>query len=242
MRSWSPSPVIAIASALLGLGLQADPAWARPPGPLLDEVVGLAHAEPTAEEVQTQRCATQSLTNGVQLAENPDLYKIWHPARAWGRPELVELLVDTGEYLAFHAPHTDPFVVGDMSAQRGGPLFGHRSHRGGIDADVGLYWGEGQQHLQGFMDILPTELDVEATWLMIQGMLQSGLVERILLDQGHIDRIRAYTIESGELTVDEAARIFPAADSPDLWTMSGVVQHVPEHKNHLHVRVLCTAD
>ena len=245
-----PTRSLPVSLALVLMGSSAFPcndSLAQSLGPFLDEVIGVAHADLVGtadlDAARARSCThTRSLTNGVQLAENLDLYKVWHPQHAYGRPELVDLLVETGEFLAFHAPHTDPFMVGDLSAPRGGPLPGHLSHQGGIDADVGLYWGVGQQHLQGFVDIRPQDLDVEATWLEILGMLRTGLVERIFLDQGHINRLRAYTLASGELSPEEAAQIFPARADPRIWQMTGVVQHLPDHRNHLHVRVLCAPD
>ena len=217
-------------------------AFARPPGPVDEDLSpAVAMMVDTAEPPPraSTSCSSQALIDGVQLQERPDLFLRWHEERSWGRPELVEVINEAAEQVAWRLPHADPFVVGDMSQQGGGPLYGHRSHRGGIDADLGLYYGQGQQHLHGFMDLTPAELDPEATWTFIEAMLATGKVDRILLDQGHIRRLRTYVIEAGILSEEEAWRIFPAADEPELWARDGVVQHVSGHRNHLHLRVLC---
>jgi len=83
----------------------------------------------------------------------------------------------------------------------------------------------------------PSALDLEANWLLIRSLLDTGLVERILLDKAFIARLRRYVIRSGELTSAEAFRVFPQDEDP--WMMDGVVHHVPGHKHHMHVRVHC---
>jgi murein endopeptidase len=125
-----------------------------------------------------------------------------------------------------------------MSLPRGGQLSGHRSHRGGLDADIGIYFGKGRQYKQGFLVVEPAALDLEANWLLIRSLFETGLVERILLDQAFITRLRQYVIETGELSTEEAYRIFPEAEV-DPWLMNGVVNHVPGHRHHMHVRVHC---
>lgn len=184
-------------------------------------------------------CDTQRLREGQQLPERPELYIRWHESRSWGRPELVEVITEAAEEIAWRLPHADPFVVGDMSREGGGVLYGHRSHRGGLDADLGLYWGEGRQHLHGFMDVRPADLDAAATWTFIEAMLSTGLVERILLDRGHIRRLRRHVIAEGLLSEEEAWSVFPAEGSPDIWIRDGVVHHVAGHRNHIHLRVRC---
>ena len=71
-------------------------------------------------------------------------------------------------------------------------------------------------------------------------VLDTGMIERILLDQRNIDRIKQYTIQSGELTRAEANRIFPEPQSRDRY-LTGVVHHAPDHQEHMHVRTLCWA-
>lgn len=214
---------------LLGL------AHAQSMGPWLDEA--LPAPMDTAEQ-RLGTCPKTHLAGGVQLPPAPDLYKRWHPAKAWGRPEMVEVLTRVSEEMAWLMPEADPIVVGDISTRYGGFLEGHKSHRSGVDADIGLYWGMGRMHKGGFRDVRPADLDLEANWLLIRAMLDTGLVERILLDQRLINAIRSYTIMSGELTEAEAERIFPRGYNR-MWTHTGVVHHAPSHKEHMHVRVLC---
>lgn len=220
--------------------LVAGIALARPPGPLDEPILAPVETGDTGGfEEDEHQCDTQFLRDGMELPANEALYLRWHPSRSWGRPELVEVITAAAEQVAWRVPGADPIVVGDMSREGGGHLSGHRSHRGGLDADIGLYWGESRQHLHGFMDIPASRLDVATTWALLDAMLETGLVERVLMDQSHIRRLRTYVQLAGIMTEAEAWSVFPQADSPDIWNTEGVVQHVDGHRNHLHVRVRC---
>lgn len=214
-------------------------AAAQSMGPWLDAALPAASSD--SGEGLTVDCPENHLSGGVRLPPAPDLYRIIDADRTWGRPEMIELITRTAEEMAWLRPHAGPIIVGDISRRYGGLLDGHKSHRAGVDADLGLYWGNGRTQVGGFPNGKPDDLDVETTWLLIRSMLDTGLVERILLDQALIDRLKRYTILSGELSRDEAERIFPEPNQRH-WTDIGIVHHVPNHREHIHVRVLCYAD
>lgn len=184
-------------------------------------------------------CSDQHLQDGEQLPDLPLFYVRAQPHGSWGSAAMIDLLVEAGRHMSWLLPQASPFVVGDISTQRGGYLAGHISHRGGIDADVGIYRRDGWQHSRGFTLLAPSELDVEATWTLISTMLATGNVDFILLDRRHIDRLYAYVLSAGLLTESEAARIFPVEGSRFAWEYTGVLRHAPHHQDHLHVRVLC---
>lgn len=206
-------------------------------GPWLDEALPSGTEDPVQK---VGACPRTYLRNGVQLQPAPELYWIWQPEEAWGRPEMIEVLTRAAEEMAWRLPDADPIVVGDISARYGGRLQGHKSHRSGVDADIGVFWGEARMHMGGFRDVHPEKLDPEANWLLIRSLLDTGLVERILLDQRLVTAIKRYTIESGELSREEASRIFPSGYTR-MWTDTGVVHHAPGHKEHMHVRTFCWA-
>lgn len=186
-----------------------------------------------------RRCSKHWLFSGRQLPPAPTLYKRWHADKAWGTPEMLNVLQSGAEEMTWLAPNADPIVVGDISSHRGGHLQGHKSHKGGLDADIGLYWGDGKMFMGGFRVVTPRDLDARSNWLLIRAMLDTGDVERILLDQKLINVLRRYTIDAGELTAAEANRIFWRSSDPRVWSKEGVVHHVQGHKHHMHVRVKC---
>ncbi len=187
-------------------------------------------------------CDRFHLVDGVQLPDNPALYTIWDPRNAWGTQRLVDVLTDVAEEMLWQVPDADPLMIGDMSRRDGGPMHGHRSHRGGIDADVGIYSGHAHQSRTGLRTVAVSDLDLDTNLTFVLTLLATGEVERILLDRGHIAALRRYAIDSGRLTEEEARRIFILPGdglgvSP--FSLDGVVHHVPGHKHPGHVRVRC---
>lgn len=197
-------------------------------------------SEPAAaEDSGVVGCTDQYLHDGVSLPDLPLFYIRTQPVHSWGTQEMVDLLVETGRHMSWLMPNASTLVIGDIASERGGFLSGHKSHRGGVDADVGIYKTGGWQNNRGFTTLLPSELDVVATWTLISSMLDTGKVDMILLDRGHIARLRAYTLKAGLLTDAEADRVFPHEGSRGSWADTGIIRHAENHKDHLHVRVLC---
>ena len=227
----------ALAQLTAGLGMR--PAKAQEPVPWLEEAEEPELLNLGDDSEPWAWCYKKSLENGEQLPYNPRIYKRWHADKAWGTADLIEVLTTESEEMAWLLPQADPVVIGDISTRNGGRLDGHKSHRGGVDADVGLYWGEGQMFMQGFRNVSPKDLDASANWLLIRSMLDTGRVERILLDQALVRVLRDHVIQSGELSREEAWRIFPATGDGEMWRQQGVVHHVAGHRHHMHVRVFC---
>ena len=226
-------------TALLSLAL-ALPAAAQEPGPQLDlaDDDWADSGAPETDSVEGPRpCPRWILRDGIELPALPEIYHRMRPSRAWGTPELVDLLIDTASEVAFLRPEADRIVVGDLSREGGGKLSGHRSHAGGIDADVGLFFYDGQQHAHGFLEPVVAAFDVETNWIVIRTMLDSGQVERILIDDRYIPRLKQHAIEAGDLTPAQANQIF-VRDPKHRWK-TGTVHHAAGHRDHLHVRVRC---
>ena len=194
-------------------------------------------ADTGAPDSGLQRCPHNRLEDAVELPEIPELYLRMSPGRAFGTPELVNLLVDSAAELAWLKPDADRIVIGDISAQKGGPVSGHRSHQGGIDADVALFFHDGRQDPYGFMNPVPGAFDVETNWLLIRSMVQTGLMERILIDQRYVDLLKRHAVKIGDLSPEEAQALFPT-DPRERWK-GGKIHHAPNHRDHLHVRVRC---
>ncbi len=208
-------------------------------GPALEGEVLATEMSAVTDTGAGETCSDQYLQDGVQLPDLPLFYVRAQPNHAWGTAEMVDLLVEAGRHMSWLVPQASPFVVGDISSVRGGYSAGHISHRGGIDADVGIYRKGGWQHARGFTRLAPSELDVEATWTLISTMLSTGKVDFILLDRGHINRLLAYVLTAGLLTDEEAAKVFPTEGSRAVWANTGILRHAPHHEDHIHVRVLC---
>lgn len=180
-------------------------------------------------------CSDDVLQDGVQLPDLPLFFTRMHPDHEWGTREMVDLIVDASRHMQWLMPEADPITIGEISAPRGGALYGHKSHRGGVDADIGIFWAGGKMPQNQFSDP-GGQFDVEANWVFISTLIETGRVDMILLDRAHIARLRAYTLRAGLLTDEEANELFVGDDA---WGSSGVIRHAPGHHDHLHVRVLC---
>lgn len=243
---------------LFGLlwALSPSRAHASPPGPDLDQLgpfgpeLALDPVEipmPTDAVGDTGEvdlgCDATRLVDGVRLPELPELYTTWDLERAWGTRTMAETLVAVAEEMRWQFPYGDPLVIGDISRPGGGSLQGHRSHQGGLDADVGIYWGKANQHQQGFRTVTTDDIDLAANLAFVLALFRTGDVERILLDQSLIRALRDYAIDSGELTEQAAREMFILPEDGvegSLFALDQVVHHVPGHHHHFHIRVRCT--
>jgi murein endopeptidase len=174
---------------------------------------------------------------GSQLPKAEGLYERWDPSRSWATSYVVPVLESVAEKLAYALPFADPLLIGDISRRGGGHLPGHVTHHAGIDVDLGLFWHDGEQPLGGFVDLGPEDLDVHATWILLQALLDSGQVHYVLLDEAHIERLRRHAIELGVPRAEIDATFLRRDATLDAKTV-GVVRHAPNHRSHLHVRLL----
>ena len=174
---------------------------------------------------------------GYQLPPADGVYERWDPKRSWGAKHMIEALQEMANRVAFQLPLADPVFIGDISRRGGGRLQGHRTHHLGIDVDIGLFMGDGRQPLGGFVDLLPHELDVRSTWILLTALLDTGQVKFVLLDQGHINVLRKYALEEVGLDETTVNNLFPPKGTWIPWSRRGVVRHAPNHSSHMHVRL-----
>ena len=216
-------------------------------GPFPDDDVtfqetGEISGELLIDDTGFSACRIGALKDGVQLREIDGLVTLWNADRAWGTPQLIEAIQSAAEEVRWLVPDADPLVVGDMSMEGGGYFAGHKSHREGLDADIGLFSGHARQ-TRAFNDLDATTFDVASNWILIRSFLKTGLVDRILLDQSLIELLRDYLATTGELTAEEIEQVFPK-NPHDRWNRDGIlhqgiVHHAASHRNHMHLRVLC---
>lgn len=173
------------------------------------------------------------LAGWARMSDEPGLLEVLDPDRAWGTPSLVEAIRHAALDVALRFPDADPLLVGDLSTLGGGPLDGHKTHDLGQDADVGLYLGAGGMPRGGFVDVTPDRLDLAKTWALVNSLLDQPEVRYLLLDQAHIDALRAYLADVRGFPRATLDALFPGPDAP--WTLHGVVRHAPDHMSHLHV-------
>lgn len=164
-------------------------------------------------------------------------YELRRPKRAYGEKHVIEHLRSTIAVVRALYPDVHTLAIGDISAAGGGRLDNHKSHRTGLDVDVGFYF---KKVPAGYPDKFVganADLDLEATWALLVAFARTTAiddgVEIIFLDYAVQKRLYEWAHARG--TPDEdLAELLQYPRGKD--SMSGLVRHWPNHSDHLHVR------
>jgi penicillin-insensitive murein endopeptidase len=195
------------------------------------------------------------LTGGVALPASGDGFRRFrNDGAGWGHPRLVGAIERAAATVAESRPGA-MLLVADMSAEHGGRLGGHRSHRTGRDADLLFYviTPDGRPvDNPGFVRVdkdglakVPAalrpgvgsdyvRLDVERTWLLVRALVSD---ERAQVQWLFVARyIEALLIEHA----------FARGESDDtIWRAENVLRQPRDsapHDDHFHLRIACTPE
>jgi LysM repeat protein len=181
-----------------------------------------------------------ALVGAVQLPRDRAYY-LRHPKRAYGLPHVVESTRAAVMAVKEKHPRVHRLAIGDLSAQSGGRLSGHKSHRTGRDVDIGLYFRRSpSSYPQKFVGAKSAPVDLAATWALIEAFYEqsqrAGGPVQIFLDfevQGEIhDWARKHGVSRRVLR-----EVFQYPHGR--YARRGLVRHEPAHDDHLHVRFGC---
>lgn len=163
----------------------------------------------------------------------------------WGQPALVDGILTAARQVSEELPGGPPLIIGDLSAQFGGKINRHYSHRSGRDVD--LLWfvttlddepirnssfvqlGErGVGRIAGRGSV---RLDLEREWRLIRALLTSP----------HFTVQWLYSSSPVKALLLEHAQ--QLGESPELILLAQVVMQQPldglPHDDHLHLRIAC---
>jgi murein endopeptidase len=192
------------------------------------------------------------LRGGVQLPKNPSLYLVRRPEFAFGSTHAVMNLQLGLAKFRDYSGYPGPLIVSDLSAQRGGRHFPHKSHQSGRDVDVWLplrSYSDGitvkggspetdSIDFEHFSAKHPGEIDWDASWQLVRALLRTGQVERIFLDRSRHRFLHEAALRNG-LSEQDADTLIEGVKSK---TVNAVVHHVAGHDKHIHVRFRCADD
>lgn len=163
-------------------------------------------------------------------------------SNVYGHPALVLMLQRSAKDIASASP-ASVMLVGDLSAEHGGRIAGHRSHQSGRDADVGFYLRDAkgrQVVLDRFVKIdsngqvigeKGVYFDDHRNWLLVRSWLKderAGIAHVFVA--GHVrNRILAFARAS-----KARARYYDAAKALLRQPSNSSV-----HDDHFHVRIRC---
>ncbi|MBM4387204.1 MAG: penicillin-insensitive murein endopeptidase, partial [Deltaproteobacteria bacterium] len=130
-------------------------------------------------------------------------------------------------------PGTADVVIGALSKEGGGRLKPHKSHRNGLDIDIGYYYKDNVQ-LKYFTPMNEDNLDVEKTFFLIESLISTGMVEYIFMNYSlqKLFHEHAQELGYGEDALDELFQ-YPGGKK----TKAGIIRHAKGHNKHFHVRI-----
>ncbi|MEW5982316.1 MAG: penicillin-insensitive murein endopeptidase [Acidobacteriota bacterium] len=238
-----------------GLWLLLSPAWggpllASPPaeyasalslagssGESSAPLLGLSDQE-LRERVESDAASLGSLSigtpgsavlfNGVVLPDDPR-WTSFSGSQLWATSETIAA-IDTAIGTVHELfPDTAALVIGDISDEDGGRLKRHESHQGGRDVDLGFYHKGGVQPT--FVAGTAANLDLPRNWALVRALVTRTDVEQIFLDNRVQRLLYRHALAIGE---DKAwlDRVFMFSRG----YREAIIQHVPRHRNHYHVR------
>ncbi len=180
----------------------------------------------------------ERLHDGVLLEPIEDVIAMQRPERGWGRAALVSAIVRAARAVQGSEPRASSLVVGDLSKEGGGCLPPHRSHRGGLDADIGYFHLGGKQRTWLGL-ATPEDIDPDRTWQFLAALRATGRLRYAFIDYDLQPVLYAAALRAGE-TPERLSSMFQYPRPRDA-TKSGVIRHLQGHADHMHIRLACEA-
>lgn len=182
-----------------------------------------------------------ALRDSTQLPDG-DGYVIRRPQLSFATRSTVDYVQQAIAEVRQQFPEAHVLAIGDMSSKAGGPIAGHRSHQSGRDVDVGLiYKTKPPTFPREFEPATEDNLDCEATYALVSAFADTareGGAKMMFLDFQVQRILYGWALDHGE-DISELERVF---QYPRSEARSALVQHAPNHADHLHVRFLCPKD
>ena len=178
----------------------------------------------------------ERLHDGVLLEPIDDVLAMQRPERGWGRAALVASIVRAARAVQGSEPRATSLVVGDLSKEGGGCLPPHRSHRGGLDADIGYFHLGGKQRTWLGL-ATPEDIDPDRTWQFLSALRATGRLRYAFIDYDLQPVLYAAALRAGE-TPERLSSMFQYP-RPREATRSGVIRHLQGHADHMHIRLAC---
>lgn len=187
-------------------------------------------------------------TSAIELPVSGEGFTRFRPNGEWywGQPALVEGIQAAAAQVASERPGGADLVLGDLSAETGGHILRHNSHRSGRDIDLLWYFKDlkgNPVQAPGFIHVgsdalARTEdnssflmLDIERQWLIVKALLESEHFEVMwLFCSKPIKRLLIIHAIARHEDLDLIARASQVLMQPS---------DSLSHDDHLHLRIAC---
>jgi hypothetical protein len=166
------------------------------------------------------------LLNGVAAPANRYFEPV-SPSAAFTTEETLSYLTAALEAVHAEFPNTPPLKLGDISAEKGGPLRPHLSHQSGRDVDIGYFYSTGGRWYQRGT---AKNLDLARNWAFVRALVAHTDLELLLIDHSIQALLREHALSIGEdpAWVDS---IFRGGGG-----RRPLIRHARGHATHMHIR------
>jgi hypothetical protein len=179
-----------------------------------------------------------SVEGAMPMVDGPGRILRHTPWKAWATRTTVATIDLVLREWARRYPSEQPIIVGNLSARGGGRLQPHSSHQSGRDVDLSYpqIWDHKSELAP--QDMNERNLNRELTWSLLELLNETTAVEAVYIDRKLQQLLYQFALESGRYSKKnlENWMEYPSPTG----TGSPIIQHVPGHSDHLHVRFKCT--
>lgn len=168
------------------------------------------------------------ILRGIQMPSNDTLYTLRDPERSYVSSHTAMVLQNALARFRLISGYRGMVLIKDTSRKGGGPLYPHKSHQSGRDADIQLLLRENTT------DYHANNVDWAANWSLLHSMMQSNRIRYIFLSWPQ-QRLLYRAAKRAGMT-DEALEPlleFPKRGRP------AIIRDEHGHDTHFHVRVDC---
>ncbi len=179
------------------------------------------------------------LSGGVQVQAHP-AYVVRNVERSWLTRTNRTRLVRAFDAVAREHRRAPRVRVHDASLPDGGPIDDHRSHQSGRDVDITYYQREGCDGDGCPLRVIAAaNLDVRRQWTLLERWLSRDEATAIFIDYSLQEPLYREARRRGTSEAN-LAKWFQYPRGPR--DEQGVIQHLANHADHLHVRFTCASD
>ena len=156
------------------------------------------------------------LVGGVPLPEGAAWNMPEDRTRAFATAETIAAVTAALQAYGARFPGTTPIQMGDLSARKGGRIYGHQSHQSGRDVDIRLV-----------MDDAGERFEADRNWFLVKTLVDTSDVRQIFLNRSEQAWLRAAA--EADVGAERAQTYF------------ALIDHEPGHTIHMHVRFACAS-
>lgn len=178
-----------------------------------------------------------SVEGAMPMVDGPGRMLRHTPWKAWATRTTVATIDLVLREWARRYPSEQVIIVGNLSARDGGRLQPHSSHQSGRDVDLSYpqIWDHTSELAP--QDMSERNLNRELTWSLLELLQETNALEHVFIDRKLQKLLHEYALETGRYSKKDLENWMEYPSSTG--TGTPIIQHVPGHSDHLHVRFKC---